>query len=139
MLTGAAEEWQRKHVNGWIAEVSADADGNYHYLARDTAAEDVVTKWHDKSSDLAAAQKAADALVPTHTCECPRWADVTAKVLVQAKCAAEHDIAVTYPRRELQDGLSAGTLAFYCARCETYRVPTDQEKDEILRRIQDTT
>ena len=137
MLTGATEEWQRTHENGWVAEVSIDTDGTYHHRARDTAAEDVVTKWQDTSEDLGSAQRAADELVPAHRCECPRWSDVTAKVLVQAKCAAEHDIAVTFTRRELQDGLAAGTFAFYCPRCDTYRVPTAREAEDMLRRIQD--
>jgi hypothetical protein len=53
---------------------------------------------------------------------------ISAKVLVQAKCSAHHDIAVTYSRRELQDSVSAGTFAFYCERCNTYRVPTDEER-----------
>jgi hypothetical protein len=137
MLIGATEEWQRTHENGWVAEVSIDTDGTYHHRARNTDAEDVVTKWQDTSEDLASAQRAADGLVPAHSCECPRWSDVTAKVLVQAKCAADHDIAVTYTRRELQDRLAAGTFAFYCARCDTYRVPTGREIEDMLRRIQD--
>ena len=85
------------------------------------------------------AQKAADALVPAHDCDCPRWADMSAKVLVQAKCSAHHDIAVTYSRRELQDSVSAGTFAFYCERCNTYRVPTDEERESISRRLHDDT
>ena len=57
-------------------------------------------------------------------------------MLVQAKCAADHDIATTYTRRELRDGLSAGTFAFYCERCGTYRVPSNQEQEGILRRLE---
>jgi hypothetical protein len=98
-----------------------------------------VTTAHDKSADLKTAQKAADALVPAHDCNCPRWTDVSAKVLVQAKCSADHDIAVTYTRRELLDSLSAGTFAFYCDRCNTYRVPTDKERESISRRLRDDT
>lgn len=136
MQIGASEEWQRTHANGWVARVAVDTDGTYHYLARDTALEEVAPTSHDKSPDLATAQQAADALVPAHNCECPGWTDVTAKVLVRAKCAADHDIATTYTRRELQDGLSAGTFAFYCERCDTYRVPTRQEQEGILRRLE---
>jgi hypothetical protein len=136
MQIGASEEWQRTHANGWVATVSVDTDGTYHYLARDTAVEEVASTSHDKSPDLATAQKAADALVPAHDCDCPRWIEVTAKVLVQAKCAADHDIATTYTRRELRNGLSAGTFAFYCERCGTYRVPTNQEQEGILRRLE---
>ena len=139
MLIGASEEWQRVHANGWVALVSADTDGTYHYLARDAAVEEVVTTSDDKASDLATAQKAADALVAAHKCDCPRWTEVTAKVLVQTKCPADHDIAATYSKRELQDGLAAGTFAFYCERCDTYRVPTSQEQEGILRRLQGDT
>jgi hypothetical protein len=139
MLIGASEEWQRTHANGWVAVVSVDTEGTYHYLARDPNVEEVATTPHDKTPDLTAAQKAADALVPAHDCDCPRWTDVTAKVLVQTKCAADHDIATTYTRRELQDGLAAGTFAFYCERCGTYRVPTNQEQEGILRRLQGDT
>lgn len=136
MQIGASEEWQRTHANGWVATVAVDTDGTYHYLARDTAVEEVAPTSHDKSPDLATAQKSADALVPGHHCDCPRWTEVTAKVLVQAKCAADHDIATTYSRRELRDGLSAGTFAFYCERCGTHRVPTNQEQEGILRRLE---
>jgi hypothetical protein len=134
MLIGASEEWQRTHTNGWVASVAIDTDGAYHYLARDPAAEEVVAA-QDTSQDLATAQKGADALVPGHECRCPRWTDVTAKVLVQAKCPADHDITATYTRRELRDGLSEGTFAFYCARCNSYRVPTAQEQEDILRKL----
>ena len=139
MLIGASGEWQRTHTNGWVAAVSVDTDGNYHYLARDTAVEEVVTTAQDKTADLKTAQKAADALVPAHDCHCPRWTDMSAKVLVQGKCSADHDIAVTYSRRELQDSLSAGTFAFYCERCNTYRVPSDDERESISRRLHDDT
>ena len=138
-MIGASEEWQRTHANGWVAAVSVDIDGTYHYLARDTALEEVVTTANDKSADLTTAQKAADALVPAHACDCPRWTDVSAKMLVQAKCSADHDTAVTYTRRELQDSLSAGTFAFYCERCNTYRVPTDEERESISSRLHDDT
>src|SRR5262245_43140063 len=108
MPIGASEEWQRTHANGWVAVVLVDTDGTYHYLARDPAAEEVVTAVRDTSAELKTAQRAADALVPAHDCDCPRWTDVSAKVLVEAKCSADHDIAGTYTRRELHDGLSAG-------------------------------
>jgi hypothetical protein len=39
----------------------------------------------------------------------------------------------------LQDSLSAGTFAFYCERCNTYRVPTDDERESISRRLHDDT
>jgi hypothetical protein len=139
MAIGASEEWQRAHANGWVAAVWVDTDGTYHYLARDTAVEEVVTSSHDTSADLQTAQKAADALIPVHDCDCPRWADVSAKVLVQAKCSANHDIAATFTRRELRDSLSAGTFAFYCERCNTYRVPTDEEREGISRRLDEDT
>ena len=98
-----------------------------------------MTTAHDTSADLRTAQRTADALVPVHDCDCPRWTDVSAKVLVEARCSADHDIAVTYTRRELDDSLSAGTFAFYCERCNTYRVPTDEERESILRRLHDDT
>jgi hypothetical protein len=139
MPIGASGEWQRTHANGWVAVVLVDTDGTYHYLARDAAVEEVVTTAHDTTADLRTAQRAADALVPAHDCDCPRWTDVTAKVLVEAKCSADHDIAVTYTRRELDDSLSAGTFAFYCERCNTYRVPTDEERESIVRRLHDDT
>ena len=138
MQIGAPEEWQRTHANGWVATVAVDTDGTYHYRARDTAVEEVASASHDTSPDRATAQKAADALVPAHDCDCARWSEITAKVLVQAKCAAGHDIATTYTRRELRDGLSAGTFAFYCERCDSYRVPNNQEQEGILRRLEDT-
>ena len=140
MATGAAEEWERTHTNGWMAVVSIDADGVYHYLARDTAeTQEIVSSWHDKSPDLATAQRAADQLVPSHVCDCPNWVDVTAKVLLQVKCAADHDIAATYTRRELQERLSAGTLMFYCSRCGTERPATAEEHKNVLRRLHDRT
>jgi len=122
-----------------VAVVLVDTDGTYHYLARDAAAEEVVATARDTSADLRTAQRAADALVPAHDCDCPRWIDVSAKVLVEAKCSADHDIAATYSRRELQDSLASGTFAYYCERCNTYRVPTDEERERISRRLQDDT
>ena len=96
-----------------------------------------MTTPRDTSAELKTAQRAADALVPAHDCDCPRWTDESAKVLVEAKCSADHDIAVTYTRRELHDSLLAGTFAFYCERCNTYRVPNDEERESILRRLHD--
>ena len=78
MLIGASGEWQRTHANGWVASVFVATDGTYHYLARDTAVEEVVTTAHDKSAYLKMAQKAADALVPARDCNCPRWTDISA-------------------------------------------------------------
>lgn len=56
MPIGASEEWQRTHANGWVAVVLVDTDGTYHYLARDTAVEEVLTNAHDRSADVRTAR-----------------------------------------------------------------------------------
>lgn len=136
MTTGAAAEWERKHSNGWVAAVSIASDGSYHYRARNTVDESVAVASRS-GSDLPGAQAAADRLVPPHECHCPEWIDVAAKLLVQVKCAADHDIAATYAQRELEEGLSSGSLTFYCSRCNTHRPPTPEERATMLRRLQD--
>ncbi len=137
MSTGAAEEWERKHANGWVAVVTSDVDGAYHYVARDATAQQVVAQSRDRSEELMAAQTAADNLVPPHDCTCPDWKDVTARILVQAKCAANHDIVGTYGRRELEAALSAGRLALFCPRCNVEQVATREEQAKIRRRLDD--
>ena len=138
MTIGAAAEWERRHKHGWVAAVRLDSVGAYHYVARNTATEETIAAAWETATDLPSAQEAADELVAPHECDCPGWADVTAKVLVQVKCAADHDIAATYTNRELEQGLSTGSLRFYCNRCDVERGPTADEQAAMLRRLQDS-
>jgi hypothetical protein len=133
--TGAAEEWERKHKNGWVALITTDIDGTYHSIARDSAAQQIMAESRDHSADLSSAQAAADQLVPPHDCTCPPWADVTARILIQAKCANNHDIVATFGRRELQGALSAGTLSLFCPRCNVARQATMAEQATFRRRL----
>ena len=140
IMAGASEEWQRAHNNGWVATVFIDTEGTYHSRADNTAIEEAVATWDDRAPDLSSAQEAADQLVPTHNCTCPAWTEVTAKVLLQVKCAAEHDISATFTPKELRHRLSTGTLTFYCERCDARRSATAEEQQTVLRRLEgDTT
>ena len=136
MAIGAAAEWERRHSNGWVTAVTLDSVGAYQYVARNTATEETLASASEAAADLSSAQHAADELVPPHECRCPAWADVTANVLVQVKCAADHDIAATYTHRELKQGLSTGSLKFYCSRCDVERAPTSDEQAAMLRRLE---
>ena len=135
MSTGAPEEWERKHANGWVAHVAADRDHAYHYMARESAGQQVIAESRDQAADLGAAQAAADRLVPPHDCSCPAWADVTARILIQANCAHNHDSVATFGRRELESALSAGTLSLFCPRCDVARQASVEEQATFRRRL----
>ena len=76
MTDDKLRHWERAHINGWLAEVTADPEGGFIYNARKRFIPGA--SWSGHADDLETAQRLADERAECRGCKCRVWRAVGA-------------------------------------------------------------
>jgi hypothetical protein len=135
MRVNSRPHYYRVHDNGWLSIVTPAGDGGF--VA--SAARGEGTRLRRTAEDLTAAQRVADAAVPSgHVCSggCTSWfkiRDPKVSVDHMTMCPKDHAASLSYTVGDVL--LRLNTLSFWCLQCGRSWPATDEDVHRLVMRI----